>query len=104
MKGVIYRQANPPEVFEVRQNLYRLEEKKIVRRVRKIGNAHIFEAAVTRDSAHRKLIDEFLALFGGRTQPVLARFIESGKLTMDDVREAERTIQRLSRKNKKGKS
>ena len=90
-----------PAYTTVQTIIYRLEEKNVVRRLRKIGNAHIFEAVVSRKAAHRKLIDEFLALFGGRTQPVIARFIESGKFTIDDVREAEKTIQKLDAQRKK---
>jgi predicted transcriptional regulator len=98
-----FPEKHRPAYTTVQTIIYRLEEKKVVRRVRKIGNAHIFEAVVSRDAAHRKLVDEFLALFRGRTQPVLARFIESGKLTIEDVREAERTIQQLAKQRKKEK-
>ena len=99
-----FPEESKPAYTTVQTIIYRLEEKKVVRRIRKIGNAHIFEATVSRDVAHRTLIDEFLALFGGRTQPVLARFIESGKFTMDDVREAEKTIQQLAKGKKKEKA
>jgi predicted transcriptional regulator len=89
-----------PAYTTIQTIIYRLEEKKVVRRLHKIGNAHLFEAVVSRKAAHRKLVDEFLALFGGRTQPVIARFIESGKFTMDDVREAEKIIQKLDAQKK----
>jgi predicted transcriptional regulator len=89
-----------PAYTTIQTTVYRLESKKAVRRVRKIGNAHIFEALVTRQSAHRRLIDEFLALFGGRTQPVMSHFIESGTLTLDDLREAEKALREASRKRK----
>ena len=89
-----------PAYTTVQTTVYRLEAKGAVRRGRKIGNAHIFEAAITRADAHRKLIDELLDLFGGRTAPVMAAFIESGKLTLDDVHEAEKTIRKLSQKDK----
>ena len=69
-----------------------------MRRVKKISNAHIFEAVVLRNAAQGRLIDELLGLFGGRTQPVMAQLIESGRLTMDDVKEAEQTLKRLSKK------
>jgi predicted transcriptional regulator len=72
--------------------LLRLEKKKAVRRVRKIGNAHIFEALVDRSAVYRSLIDEFLGLFGGRSQPVMMHFIETGKLTLADVKEAEQLL------------
>ena len=71
-----------------------------MRRVRKVGNFHIFEAAVSRDPAQRKLIDDVLTLFGGRTQPVRAHLIESGKLTLEDVKEAGKILRKLERKDK----
>lgn len=71
-----------------------------MRRVKKISNAHIFEAVVSRNAAQRRLMDELLGLFGGRTQPVMAHLIETGRLTMDDVKEAEQTLRKLSRKDK----
>lgn len=89
-----------PAYTTVQTMVYRLEGKKAIRRVKKIGNAHIFEAAITRASAQRRLIDEFLSLFGGRSQPVMAHLIESGKLTLDDVKEAEQLLRKLERKDK----
>src|SRR5579863_289067 len=89
-----------PSYTTIQTTMYRLEEKKAVRRVRKIGNAHIFEAVVTRHSAQRKLLDDLLRLFGGRSQPVMEHLIESGSLTLDDVKEAEKTLKRLGRKGK----
>jgi BlaI family penicillinase repressor len=71
-----------------------------VRRVKKVGNFHIFEAAVSRNAAQRKLIDDLLTLFGGRTQPVMAHLIESGKLTLEDVKEAEKLLRKFERKDK----
>ena len=79
----------------------RLEAKKAVRRVKKVGNFHIFEAAVSREIAQSKLIDEFLALFGGRAQPVMARLIESGKITLADVKEAEKILRDLEGKERR---
>ena len=90
-----------PAYTTIQTTVYRLEAKNAVRRVKKIGNFHIFEAAVSRDIAQRKLIDDLLSLFGGRTQPVMAHLIESGKLTMADVREAEKMIRQLGRKEEK---
>ncbi len=87
-----------PAYTTIQTTVYRLEDKKALRRVKKISNAHIFEAVISRQAAQRKLIDELLALFGGRTQPVMAHLVESGKLTMDDVREAEKALRKLSRK------
>jgi len=89
-----------PAYTTVQTTVYRLELKGTVRRVRKVGNFHIFAAAVSRDAAQRRLIDDLLALFGGRSQPVMAHLIESGKLTMDDVKEAEKALRKLERKEK----
>jgi|SRR5579875_2051722 len=94
-----FPERNRPAYSTVQTTVYRLEGKKAVRRVRKISNAHIFEAAVSRNAAQRRLIDDLLSLFGGRTQPVMAHLIESGKLTLDDVQEAEKTLRNLSKKD-----
>ena len=82
-----------PAYTTIQTTVYRLEEKGAVRRAKKISNAHIFEAVVERKAAGGRLIDEVMGLFGGRTQPVMAHLVESGKLTMDDIREAEKLIQ-----------
>jgi BlaI family penicillinase repressor len=89
-----------PAYTTVQTTVYRLENKKAVRRVKKVGNFHIFEPAVSRDAAQRRLIDDLLALFGGSTQPVMAHLIESGKLTLRDVKEAEKTLRQLARTDK----
>ena len=89
-----------PAYTTIQTTVYRLESKKAVRRIRKVGNFHIFEAAVSRDVAQSRLVDDLLALFGGRTQPVMAHLIESGKLTLEDVKEAEATLRKLARKEK----
>ncbi len=89
-----------PAYTTIQTMIYRLEGKKAVRRVKKVGNFHIFEAAVSREHAQRKLIDDFLALFGGRAQPVVAHLIESGRLTLEDVKEAEKTLRKLEAKDK----
>jgi predicted transcriptional regulator len=88
-----------PAYTTIQTTVYRLEGKKAVRRVKKISNAHIFEAVVSREAAQRRLIDELLSLFGGRTQPVMAHLVESGKLTMDDVKEAAQAIRKLAKKH-----
>ncbi len=85
-----------PAYTTVQTTVYRLETKKALRRVKKIATALIFEAAVTREAAERRLIDDLLALFGGRSRPIMAHLIESGSLTMEDIREAEKTLERLS--------
>jgi BlaI family penicillinase repressor len=87
-----------PAYTTIQTTVYRLEGKKALRRLRKVGNFHVFEAAVSRDIAQRRLIDDLLALFGGRTQPVMAHLIESGRLTLADVEEAERTLRQLEEK------
>ncbi|HTV82132.1 MAG TPA: BlaI/MecI/CopY family transcriptional regulator [Acidobacteriaceae bacterium] len=95
-----FPEKNRPAYTTVQTTVYRLEAKNVICRVKKVGNFHIFEATVSRDLAQRRLIDDLLALFGGRTQPVMAHLIESGKLTLEDVKEAERTLRRLERKDK----
>lgn len=90
-----------PAYTTVQTLVYRLEAKDAVRRTKKIGNALIFEAIVTRASTERRLIDEVLGLTGGRAMPVMTHLIEAGKLTLDDVREAERLLQQLKKKAKR---
>ena len=85
-----------PAYTTIQTTVYRLEGKKALRRVKKIGNAHIFEAVVSRGAAQNRLIDELLGLFGGRTQPVMAHLIESGKLTLDDVKDAEKALRKIA--------
>ena len=86
-----------PAYTTVQTMVYRLEAKRAIRRVKKIGNAHIFEAAISRSAAQRRLVDDLLSLFGGRPQPVMAHLIESGRLTLADVQEAEKTLRKLAR-------
>jgi predicted transcriptional regulator len=81
-----------PGYTTVQTMVYRMEAKKVLRRVRKLGNFHIFAATVTRETTERRLVDELLAIFGGRSRPVMARLIESGKLTLEDVEFAEKTL------------
>src|SRR5256886_14845048 len=95
-----FPQDERPAYTTVQTTVYRLETKKAVRRVKKVGNFHIFEAAVSRNAAQRRLIDDLLGLFGGRTQPLMAHLIESGKLTLEEVREAEKALRKLARKEK----
>ena len=89
-----------PAYTTIQTTVYRLEAKNIVRRVKKVGNFHIFAAAVSRSAAQRRLVDDLLALFGGSSQPVMAHLIESGKLTLDDIKEAEKTLRKLQREDK----
>jgi len=95
-----FPEKDRPAYTTIQTTVYRLEAKKAVRRVKKVGNFHIFEPAVSRTAAQRRLVDDLLALFGGRSQPVMAHLIESGKLTMADVKEAEKTLRRLKQKEK----
>lgn len=96
-----FPEKNQPAYTTVQTVVYRLEAKKAVRRIKKIGNAHIFEAAVSRKAAQRRLINELLALFGGRTQPIMAHLIESGSLSLDDVKDAEAMLKRLRKKDRR---
>ena len=84
-----------PAYTTIQTTVYRLEGKKVARRVRKISNAHIFAPTIARDVARRRLLDEILGFFGGRAQPMMAQLAEAGKLNRDDVRELEKTIDRL---------
>src|SRR6266571_7712345 len=95
-----FPERDRPAYTTIQTTVYRLEGKKALRRVKKISNAHIFEAVISRNAAQRRLIDELLGLFGGRTQPVMAHLIESGKLTLDDVHEAEKALQDIAKKGK----
>ncbi len=88
--------APQPAYTSVQTTIYRLEAKAAVRRVRKIGNAHIFEAAIARNAAHRRLLDHVLGLFGGRIQPVMAHWAESGNITEQDVEDAGRLLRQLT--------
>ena len=81
----------------IQTTVYRMEAKGVVERVKKVGNFHIFAPAISRDAAQRRLIDDMLALFGGRGQPVMAHLIESGNLSLEDVKEAERLVRNLSK-------
>jgi len=89
-----------PAYTTIQTTVYRLEGKKAVRRVRKISNAHIFEAIVRRDVARHRLLDEILSFFGGRAQLMMAELAQAGKLTLDDLRELEKTIENLDLEEK----
>jgi predicted transcriptional regulator len=91
--------SDRPAYTTVQTLVYRLEAKKAVRRVKKVGNAHIFEAVITRAGAEHRLIDDFLQLFGGKTQPVISRLIETGRLTLDEVKQAEELLKELEKKD-----
>jgi BlaI family penicillinase repressor len=83
-----------PAFTTIQTTIYRLETKKAVRIAKRVGNANIFEAAVSRRSAENRLIDDLLGMFGGRAKPVMARLVETGKLTLEDIKQAEQAILR----------
>ena len=89
-----------PAYTTVQTMVYRLEVKKVLRRVKKIATANIFEAAVSRQAAERRLIDDLLGLFGGRSRPIMAHLIESGTLTLEDIREAEKSLMKVAGEEK----
>ncbi len=88
---------NRPAYTTIQTTVYRMEAKGIVHRLKKVGNFHIFSPAISRDAAQRRLMDDLLALFGGRGQPVMTHLIESGKLSLDDVKDAERLLRNLNK-------
>src|SRR6267154_5607414 len=90
-----------PAYTTIQTTVYRLEGKKAVRRVRKISNAHIFEPTVARDVTRHRLLDEILSFFGGRAQPMMAQLAEAGKLSLDDVRELEKTLKKIELEQKR---
>jgi BlaI family penicillinase repressor len=95
-----FPERHRPAYTTVQTTVYRMEAKKALRRVRKISNAHIFEAAISRQAAQGRLIDDLLAFFGGSAQPLMCHLVENRRLTLEDVREAERAIKELARKEK----
>src|SRR5215468_2108754 len=88
-----------PAYTTVQTMVYRLEVKKVLRRVKKIATANIFEASVSRQAAERRLIDDLLGLFGGRSRPIMAHLVDSGTLTLEDVREAEKALLAQDKEN-----
>ena len=99
-----FPESKRPAYTTVQTTVYRLlERKKAVKIVRRISNANIFDAAISRDDAGGRLMDDVLALFGGRTKPVMAHLVESGKLTLEDVKEAEEAIRKLAKPKSLGK-
>jgi BlaI family penicillinase repressor len=89
-----------PTYGTIQTTIYRMEGKKIVRRVGKVGNFHIFEPLISRDAAQLRLVDEMLAMFGGRSQLVMMHLVKSGKLKLEDVKEAEREIRKMAGEQK----
>lgn len=87
-----------PAYTTVQTMIYRLEEKGAVRRIKKIGNAHVFQANLTRKAVHRRLIGDLLNLLGGSAEPVMSHLVETGKLTLADVKELEKRLAALENK------
>ena len=96
--GDIFGAGTRPAYTTIQTTVYRLETKHAVRRVRKVGNFHIFAAAITREAAQRRLIDDLVSMFGGSTRPIMVHLIESGRLTLSDVKEAEKLLRKLEGK------
>jgi BlaI family penicillinase repressor len=96
-----FPETGRPAYTTIQTTMYRLETKRAIKRTKKISNAHIFEAVISRTAAHRRIIDELLGLFGGRSQPVMAHLIEAGKLTLDDLRDAEKALKKHSKERSK---
>jgi predicted transcriptional regulator len=96
-----FPESKRPAYTTIQTTTYRLETKKAVRIAKRISNANIFEAAISRTEAQSRLVDELLSLFGGGSKPVMAHLIRTGKLTLEDIREAEKTL--LELKGKEGK-
>ena len=90
-----FAEKKRPGYTTIQKMVYRLEAKKVVRRVRKVGNFHMFVATVSRESVQRRLVDELLAVFGGEARPVVAHLIGAGKLTLEDVEYAEKTLKQI---------
>jgi predicted transcriptional regulator len=96
-----FPQPNQPAYTTIQTVVYRLERKKALRCVKRIGNANIFEAVISRQDAQRRFVDELLAIFGGRPKLLMAHLVESGQLTLEDVREAEKALLHSSKKEKR---
>jgi predicted transcriptional regulator len=96
-----FPERDRPAYTTVQTTVYRLERKKVLRCAKRISNANIFEAVISRHEAQRRLIDDLLALFGrGRGKLVMAHLVESGELTMEDVKEAEKALRKAAGKEK----
>jgi BlaI family penicillinase repressor len=93
-----------PAYTTITNTVYRMEAKRLVRRVQKVGNADIFEPLIAKDVARDSLLDEILSFFGGRPQPMMAQLVESGKLTLDDIRELEKDVVAETERRRKAES
>lgn len=94
-----FGEKNRPAYTTIQTTVYRMEGKGALRCVKRIGNANIFEAAVSREAAQNRLIDDLLSLIGGRPKPVMARLVETGDLTLEDIKEAEKTLRKLAKRD-----
>ena len=95
-----FPQKKRPGYTTIQKMVYRMEAKKVLRRVRKVGNFHMFVPTISREASQRKLVDDLLAMFGGQSRPVVAHLIEAGKLTLEDVEYAEKTLKAIKRGDK----
>jgi|SRR5438093_13302878 len=95
-----FPEKNRPAYTTIQTTVYRMEGKGALRCTKRISNANIFEATISRDAAQNRLIDELLSLFGGRTKPVMARLVETGDLTLEDIKEAEKALRKLARRER----
>ena len=95
----LFPKKGRPAYTTIQTTIGRLETKQAVTKVKKIGNAHIYAAAISRNAAQRRLVDDLLALFGGRSQPVMTHLIESGSLTLEDVQRAEALVRAMADKS-----
>ena len=96
-----FPQKNRPAYTTIQTTVYRMEGKGALRCTKRISNANIFEAAISRNEAQNRLVDELMSLFGGRTKPVMARLVETGDLTLEDIKEAEKALRKLAKKDEK---
>ena len=92
-----FPEKDRPAHTTVQTMLTRLEAKGAVRRAKKISNAHIYEAVLSRSAAQRRLVDELLGFFGGRAAPLMSHLVESGQLTLDDIEEARKALRKSSK-------
>jgi BlaI family penicillinase repressor len=96
-------EASRPAYTTVQTILQRLEQKGAVRRTRRVGNALLFEPSMTRQSVYRRLIDELVDLFGGSAQPVVAHLLQSGRLTLEDLKALEKSSEKQPEKGSRKK-
>jgi predicted transcriptional regulator len=96
-----FPEADRPAYTTIQTTIGRMEAKGAVRRAKKISNAHIFEAVVSRTAAHRRIVDDLLGMFGGRVQPLMSHLVETDRLSVDDLREAERALRGRKAKERK---